>query len=129
MVMKTFANSIVEHGLPNASIINISSIVGKYGNIGQSNYTASKAGVELLTKTASKEFGKMGIRVNTIFPGMIKTRMIESVPEKVQDKFKSMIPLGRFGQPEGKMKIILHILYYILFFFFRNCRSYSIFSF
>ncbi|CAG9859295.1 unnamed protein product [Phyllotreta striolata] len=106
LVMKTFTNAMVEHGLTNGSIVNISSIVGKYGNIGQSNYSASKAGVELLTKTASKEFGKMGIRVNTIFPGMIKTRMIETVPDKVKAQFKSMIPLGRFGEPEEIAEVI-----------------------
>ncbi|XP_028133792.2 estradiol 17-beta-dehydrogenase 8 [Diabrotica virgifera virgifera] len=106
LVMKAFANSIVEHGLKNASIVNISSIVGKYGNIGQANYTASKAGVELLSKTASKEFGQFGIRVNTIFPGMIKTRMIETVPDKVQDRFRAMIPMSRFGEPEEIAEVI-----------------------
>ncbi|CAG9839526.1 unnamed protein product [Diabrotica balteata] len=106
LIMKTFANSIVQHGLKNASIVNISSIVGKYGNIGQANYTASKAGVELLTKTASKEFGQLGIRVNTIFPGMIKTRMIETVPDKVQDRFRAMIPMARFGEPEEIAEVI-----------------------
>ncbi|XP_056638305.1 estradiol 17-beta-dehydrogenase 8 [Diorhabda sublineata] len=100
LIIKTFANAIVEHGIQSGSIINISSIVGKYGNIGQSNYTASKAGVELLTKTASKEFAKLGIRVNAVFPGMIKTNMIQSVPDKVKDRFRSMIPMGRFGEPE-----------------------------
>lgn len=89
------------------SIINIASIVGKYGNIGQTNYCASKAGVELLTKTAAKEFGKFGIRCNVILPGFIKSPMTDAVPEKVQEKFMGMIPCGRFGQPEGKY-FVLH---------------------
>ncbi|XP_023021777.2 estradiol 17-beta-dehydrogenase 8 [Leptinotarsa decemlineata] len=106
LVMKTFGKSIVDHGITNASIINIGSIVGKYGNIGQTNYTASKAGVELLTRTASQELGKMGIRVNTILPGMISTPIVETVPEKVQEKFMSMIPLKRFGRPEEVAEVI-----------------------
>ncbi|XP_060523677.1 (3R)-3-hydroxyacyl-CoA dehydrogenase isoform X2 [Cylas formicarius] len=82
LVTQIFANAIIEHQIKNGSIINIGSIVGKYGNLGQANYTASKAGVELLSKTASQELGKFGIRVNTILPGMIWTPMLQSVPEK-----------------------------------------------
>ena len=65
------------------SIVNIASIVGKTGNIGQANYTASKAGVIGFTKTAAKELGKFGIRVNVILPGFIKTPMTDVVPDKV----------------------------------------------
>ena len=63
--------------------VNIASIVGKTGNIGQANYTASKAGVIGFTKTAAKELGKFGIRVNVILPGFIKTPMTDVVPDKV----------------------------------------------
>lgn len=101
MVIQTFANAITQNKIKNASIINIASIVGKYGNIGQSNYCASKAGVELLTKTAAKELGQFGIRVNAILPGFIETPMIQTVPDKVRDRFKGNIALGRFGKPEG----------------------------
>ncbi|KAJ8958213.1 hypothetical protein NQ318_017354 [Aromia moschata] len=105
-VVQTFANAIIDHGITNASIINIGSIVGKYGNIGQVNYSASKAGVELLTKTASKELGKKGIRVNAVLPGMILTPMLQAVPDKVKEKFKLSTPLGRFGTPDEVAEVI-----------------------
>lgn len=101
--MQTFAKSMTERKISNGSIINIASIVGKYGNIGQSNYCASKAGVELLTKVASKEFGKFGIRCNTVLPGFIKSPMTDAVPDKVKEKFIALIPNGRFGDPNGKL--------------------------
>ncbi|KAJ8919088.1 hypothetical protein NQ315_012073 [Exocentrus adspersus] len=86
LVVKQFAQAIVEHGINNASIINVASIVGKYGNIGQANYSASKAGVERLTRTASLELGDKGIRVNAVLPGMIATPMLAAVPEKSNNK-------------------------------------------
>merc|ERR1711962_613287 len=82
------------------SIVNIASIVGRTGNIGQANYTASKAGVVGFTKTAAKELGKFGIRVNVILPGFIKTPMTDVVPEKLKAGILSSVPLGSFGQPE-----------------------------
>merc|ERR1712133_214629 len=81
------------------SIVNIASIVGRTGNIGQANYTASKAGVIGFTKTAAKELGKFGIRVNVILPGFIKTPMTDVVPEKVKAGILSSVPLGDFGDP------------------------------
>lgn len=106
MVTQIFTNAIIEHGLTRiSSVVNISSIVGKYGNIGQSNYSASKAGVVSLTKTASKELGKLGIRVNAILPGIINTPIIKTVPDKVKEKFLHMIPLGRLGEPEGMYRL------------------------
>ena len=63
--------------------MNIASVVGKTGNVGQANYTASKAGVIAFTKTAAKELGKFGIRVNCICPGFIQTAMTDAVPEHV----------------------------------------------
>merc|ERR1712008_470704 len=81
------------------SFVNISSLVGKTGNIGQANYTASKAGVIGFTKTAAKELGKFGIRVNVILPGFIKTPMTDVVPDKVKEAFEAQIPLGGFGLP------------------------------
>lgn len=102
-MIKTFANAIIENQISSASIINIASIVGKYGNIGQANYCASKAGVELLTKTAAKEFGKFSIRCNAILPGFIKSPMTDIIPEKVKEKFIPLIPCGRFGDPNGKV--------------------------
>ncbi|XP_066259393.1 (3R)-3-hydroxyacyl-CoA dehydrogenase [Euwallacea similis] len=106
LVIKTFANALVSHKVNEASIINIGSVVAKFGNIGQANYCASKAGVDLLTKVASKEYGKFGIRVNNILPGFIATPMTSAIPEKVRDKFLPLIPLGRFGQPEEMAEVI-----------------------
>ncbi|XP_017786323.1 PREDICTED: estradiol 17-beta-dehydrogenase 8 [Nicrophorus vespilloides] len=100
LVMQTFANAVIQYKINNASFINIASIVGKHGNIGQANYCASKAGVELLTKTASKEFGKFGIRCNVILPGFTDTPMVKMVPEKVKQKLIPFISAGRFGLPE-----------------------------
>lgn len=102
--MQTYASMLIEQQILGGSIINIGSIVGKHGNIGQSNYSASKAGVELLIKTAVKEFGKYGIRCNAILPGFIKSPMTEAVPEKVLQKIVPMIPLGRLGEPSGTGK-------------------------
>lgn len=79
-------------------VINVSSVVAIYGNIGQTNYIASKAGVIGLTKGWAKEFGKKGIRVNAVAPGFIKTPMTEKVPEKVIDFMVSKTPLGRMGE-------------------------------
>lgn len=98
--MQNFANAMIEQNVTNGSIINLGSIVGKTGNIGQVNYTASKAAVEAMTKTASKEFGKFGIRVNCILPGFINTPMTESVPQKVKDIMVMQCALRRFGKPE-----------------------------
>merc|ERR1711892_1240792 len=82
-----------EQQLP-GSIVNIASIVGKTGNIGQANYTASKAGVIGFTKTAAKELGRFGIRVNVILPGFIKTPMTDVVPDKMKLMVQFQIPLS-----------------------------------
>ncbi|XP_064332444.1 (3R)-3-hydroxyacyl-CoA dehydrogenase isoform X6 [Camelus dromedarius] len=85
LVNQAAAQALVSSGCP-GSIINISSIVGKVGNVGQTNYAASKAGVIGLTQTAAREFGRHGIRCNSVLPGFIKTPMIQKVPQKVLDK-------------------------------------------
>jgi 3-oxoacyl-[acyl-carrier protein] reductase len=81
-------------------IINASSVVGLYGNIGQTNYAATKAGVIGLTKSWAKEFGPKGIRVNAIAPGFIETDMTSTVPKKVLDIMKEKTPLRKLGKPE-----------------------------
>lgn len=81
-------------------IVNTSSVVGLYGNFGQSNYVATKAGVIGMTKTWAKEFGKYGITSNAVAPGFIATDMVKSMPEKVLDMMKDKAPLKRLGQPE-----------------------------
>lgn len=85
---------------PKKRVINISSIVAKGGNIGQANYTASKAGVISMTKTIAKEMARYNINANCIQPGFIKTPMTDKMPEKVIAKFVAEIPLQRMGLPE-----------------------------
>ncbi|MGC9100945.1 MAG: 3-oxoacyl-[acyl-carrier-protein] reductase [Caldisericum sp.] len=90
-------------------VVNVSSVVGVYGNIGQSNYAASKAGVIGLTKTWAKEFGKKGIRVNAVAPGFIKTPMTEKVPDKVIEYMVSKTPMGRMGEAREVANAILFL--------------------
>merc|ERR1712142_552829 len=99
LVTQAAASLMKEQQLP-GSIVNIASIVGKTGNIGQANYTASKAGVIGFTKTAAKELGRFGIRVNVILPGFIKTPMTDVVPDKVKAMSLARIALGVHGEPE-----------------------------
>ena len=84
------------------SIINISSVVGEYGNIGQANYAATKAGLLGLTKTWAKEFARKGVpvRVNAISPGYVMTDILKTVPEELLNKFAQLTMLKRLGQPE-----------------------------
>uniref|UniRef100_A0A2A4K4U4 (3R)-3-hydroxyacyl-CoA dehydrogenase n=1 Tax=Heliothis virescens TaxID=7102 RepID=A0A2A4K4U4_HELVI len=105
LVMQTFSRAMTEAGVP-GSIINISSIIGKYGNMGQTNYSASKAGVIAMTQSAAKELGKFNIRVNVILPGFIETPMVKTIPEKVQQAMLKMVPLGRLGSPSEIAEVI-----------------------
>jgi len=84
------------------SIITISSVVGEYGNIGQTNYAATKAGVIGMTKTWAKEFARKGanVRCNAIAPGYCLTDILKTVPQNLLDKFAAMTMLGRLGRPE-----------------------------
>ena len=82
------------------SIINISSIVGIHGNLGQTNYSASKAGIIGFTKSLAREVGGRGIRANVIAPGYVQTRLTEAIPEELQQGMRAATPLGRFGLPE-----------------------------
>ena len=97
--------------LGGGSIINIASVVGEYGNIGQANYAASKAGVIGLSKTWAKEFARKGVpvRCNAIAPGYIMTDMMKTVPEDLLKKFASLTMLGRLGQPEEIAKAALFL--------------------
>uniref|UniRef100_A0A3B4AAB2 (3R)-3-hydroxyacyl-CoA dehydrogenase n=1 Tax=Periophthalmus magnuspinnatus TaxID=409849 RepID=A0A3B4AAB2_9GOBI len=98
LVTQAVAQALVACGAPKGSIINMGSIVGKVGNIGQANYSASKAGVEGLTRTAAKELS-FGIRCNCVLPGFITTPMTDKVPDKVINKLLTLVPLGRMGEP------------------------------
>lgn len=81
-------------------ILNASSIVGLYGNFGQTNYAATKAGVISFTKTWSRELGKYGIRVNAVAPGFIATDMVRAMPQKIVEMMSSKTPLARLGEPD-----------------------------
>jgi 3-oxoacyl-[acyl-carrier protein] reductase len=81
-------------------IINTSSVVAHYGNFGQSNYVATKAGLIGMTKTWAKELGRYNITVNAVAPGFIETEMILTVPEKILDSLRGKSPLNRLGKPK-----------------------------
>lgn len=88
------------------AIVNIASVVGITGNVGQLNYSAAKAGVIGMTKTAAKELASRGVRVNAVAPGFIATAMTEVLPEKVKEDMIHSIPLGRMGQAEDVAKAV-----------------------
>jgi 3-oxoacyl-[acyl-carrier protein] reductase len=96
--IKAVAKPMLKQG--RGRIINIASIIGIIGNPGQANYSASKAGLIALTKTAAKEFASRNINVNAVAPGFIQTEMTARLPDELKDKMKETIPLNRFGSPE-----------------------------
>ena len=114
------AQPVLEHMVERGTgrIIFVSSVIGETGNIGQANYAASKAGMLGLTKTLAKETAfilaragrnadnGVGITVNTVTPGFVATEMLENIPEKVLDKIKSTIPVGRLCQPEEIARVV-----------------------
>lgn len=89
------------------SIINLSSISGKVGFIGQTNYSAAKAGIVGLTKAAAKEVAHLGVRINAIQPGLIRTAMTEAMPQKAWDQKMSEIPMQRAGEPSEIASVAL----------------------
>lgn len=92
------------------AIVNISSVVGLMGNIGQANYSASKAGVIGLTKSIAKEVANHNIRVNAIAPGFIKTMMTDKLSDDIKNKFLQNIPMNRFGNCEEVANVVLFLL-------------------
>jgi len=114
------SQAVLPHMIERGSgrIVNISSIVGEMGNIGQANYAASKSGLFGLTKTLAREAahqlkraGKLeddgiGITVNTVAPGFVATEMLEHVPEKVLEGIKAQIPVGRLGRPDEIARVV-----------------------
>jgi 3-oxoacyl-[acyl-carrier protein] reductase len=92
------ADAMVKQG--SGVILNASSVVGIYGNFGQTNYAASKFGVIGFTKTWSRELGPKGIRVNAVAPGFVATPILSTIPDKVIAEMEHRVPLRRLGQPE-----------------------------
>jgi 3-oxoacyl-[acyl-carrier protein] reductase len=91
------------------SIVNVSSLSGKQGNPGQTNYSAAKAGIVGLTKAAAKEVGRFGVRVNAIQPGLIRTAMTEAMPQSAWDSKMAEIPMGRAGGPDEVANVVLFL--------------------
>lgn len=95
---KCVSGNMVENGY--GRIINTSSVVALYGNFGQTNYVATKAGVIGLTKTLAKELGRKGVTVNAVAPGFIATDMVKKMPENILKAMEEKVPVGRLGNPE-----------------------------
>jgi len=100
------ARHMTKHG---GAIVNISSVVGVVGNIGQANYAASKAGIIGLTKTCARELAPRGVRVNAVAPGFIRSQMTERLPEQVRERMLSQIPLARMGTPEEVASVVVFL--------------------
>lgn len=91
------------------AIVNMSSISGKVGMIGQTNYSAAKAGIVGMTKAASKELAHLGVRVNAIQPGLIRSAMTEAMPQRIWDSKVAEVPLGRAGEPSEVANVALFL--------------------
>ena len=90
-------------------IVNITSVVGHTGNLGQANYTASKAGIVAMSKSLAIEYAKKNININCISPGFIKTAMTDKIDEKFKETIMSKIPSGRLGEPEDVANAVLFL--------------------
>jgi 3-oxoacyl-[acyl-carrier protein] reductase len=91
------------------AIVNISSISGKVGLVGQTNYSAAKAGIVGLTKAAAKEVAHLGVRINAIQPGLIRSAMTEAMPQRIWDAKLAEIPMARPGEPDEVAKVALFL--------------------
>ena len=91
------------------AIVNMSSISGKVGLIGQTNYSAAKAGIVGLTKAAAKELAHLGVRVNAIAPGLIRSAMTEAMPQRIWDAKLAEVPMGRAGEPAEVATVALFL--------------------
>jgi len=96
-------------GNKTGSIVNAASVVAHYGNFGQTNYVASKAGLIGMTKTWAKELAPKGVRVNAVAPGYSDTEMIRSVPDEILEKLKAQVPLKRIGSPRDIANAYLYL--------------------
>jgi 3-oxoacyl-[acyl-carrier protein] reductase len=92
------------------AIVNVASIVGRVGNAGQANYSASKAGVIALTKTSAREFAGRGVRVNAVAPGFIQSDMTDKLPDEIKQQALANIPLGSFGEPRDVADVVAFLV-------------------
>ncbi len=106
------SKAVVEHMIERGSgrIVNISSVIGETGNIGQANYAASKAGLFGFTKSLALEMAQRGITVNVVTPGFIGTEMVEAIPKAALDKVIERIPQRRLGRPEEVARVVSFLL-------------------
>jgi acetoacetyl-CoA reductase len=104
--------AVLEHMIERGSgrIVNISSVIGETGNVGQANYAASKAGLVGMTKSLALEMSRRGITVNVVAPGFIGTEMVEQMPQAALDAVIEKIPLRRLGRPEEVARVVLFLL-------------------
>lgn len=103
-MIKVFSKSMLRNR--NGSIVNIASVIGQIGNIGQANYAASKAGVIGMSKSIAKEFASRNIRVNCVAPGFISTPMTDKLNDQTKQSILNQIPLKHFGQPEDVANVV-----------------------
>ncbi|GAC1308991.1 MAG: acetoacetyl-CoA reductase [Vulcanimicrobiaceae bacterium] len=104
--------SVLEHMIERGSgrIVNISSVIGETGNIGQANYAASKAGLAGLTKSLALEMAQRGITVNVVAPGFIETEMVAAMPKETLEKVVARVPQRRLGRPEEVARVVRFLL-------------------
>ncbi|GGV19748.1 3-oxoacyl-[acyl-carrier-protein] reductase [Streptomyces filipinensis] len=107
-VCRTVINGMIERR--SGAIVTMSSIAGLYGNAGQTNYAASKAGIVGFTKSLAREVGRYGIRANVVVPGFVATDPVMDLPAEVRERFTQRIPLGRFGEPEEVADLVSFLL-------------------
>jgi acetoacetyl-CoA reductase len=104
--------AVLDHMLERGSgrIVNISSVIGQTGSIGQANYAASKSGLFGFSQSLALEMARKGITVNCVSPGYIETEMVAAIPKEVLDKIVNTVPMGRLGQPEEVARVVRFLL-------------------
>ncbi len=105
----TRAAAAVMRAQGSGAIVNMSSISGKVGLVGQTNYSAAKAGIVGLTKAAAKELAHLGVRVNAVAPGLIRSAMTEAMPQRIWDAKLAEVPMGRAGEPHEVASVVLFL--------------------